>query len=954
MMRGWLSCRTACMALAAFVISSAALAADNGEGESQRSGLAFSLAEDGSIPAWLGCGPFENTPMLSPGVFDLKRERIGFDRDWLRAIGGERRCAPEIGTTVPHPTLSPCVWKPIAVGPDGKLNFMEHFFPNMQVVAYVFAIVHSPETRTAEMRIGSDDGVKVWLNGRKVHDNPAARGWRRDSDVVRVRLHKGPNRLLIKVDQLVMDWALSVRLVDDLDRPLRDVRIELPGNENDEQIAKMMYNAATVELDRPALTAGDELRIRLGLGPSAPLTTDHVWAAARVIDRAGTVVAQLAPMPLHGDGVRSVEIPPWRAEGLENGPYAVHVGFATADNQFLGIHVAGFFFVDSYGQRLREAKAQLREAAAGLKDREGVLYSITLPSLERLIVDAEERWGALQNVTSDLAFIFSQLDKAKKGAAALAEGRDWFADQHGHAVKAYRSKVDGTLQPYSVYVPRNYDSSRSWPLVVGLHASGSNHWLMMRRLFGVGNRPGESEAQAKRRMPPLPDVPMLAVCPNGRGNSFGFSGLGEDDVWRAIADVKRVYNVDESRIYLTGFSMGGRGTWDLGLKYPDRFAAIAPVAGLTHYRFTRNWPKESNPAMFFLLEATSPLNSAENALNLPIHVFHGANDPAVWPANSDAMFERLSELSQTPAYTKYANASHNVWDRAWARASIFDWFAQYRRVEFPRRVIYKAVVDKPIGAYWVRIDAPVDWRRFSTVEAEVKPNNLVEVRVENVRRFSLLPRRPLVNINATVAVAIDGKTLPRVWIEEGKPLMFERAEDGFRRVYEPFAPPLVSTFGREAFQSWHIYVYGVSGSIEEARINREAALRAADWGGRADVDWPVKSDAELSEEELHSTNLVLFGTPANNRVLARLADGFPIEICADSIQLGRRRWRGGRAALNMVCRNPLAPENWIMINSAFSEAGYLNLDREIPHGAPDYLIFNAKGRLARAGLLEIK
>ena len=70
------------------------------------------------------------------------------------------------------------------------------------------------------------------------------------------------------------------------------------------------------------------------------------------------------------------------------------------------------------------------------------------------------------------------------------------------------------------------------------------------------------------------------LTPYGRGEVAGYNGLAEQDVLRAMDDVKRAYNVDEDRVYLTGLSMGGGGTWHLGLRYPDLFAAIAPVCAV--------------------------------------------------------------------------------------------------------------------------------------------------------------------------------------------------------------------------------------------------------------------------------------------------------------------------------------------------------------------------------------
>ena len=103
-------------------------------------------------------------------------------------------------------------------------------------------------------------------------------------------------------------------------------------------------------------------------------------------------------------------------------------------------------------------------------------------------------------------------------------------------------------------------------------------------MFGLDNRPRETDAEASRNELPLPDVPALVVSPFGRGELMGYDGLGGDDVMRVIADVRRAYDVDPDRITLTGLSMGGGGTWQIGLRHPELFAALAPVCAVADYR----------------------------------------------------------------------------------------------------------------------------------------------------------------------------------------------------------------------------------------------------------------------------------------------------------------------------------------------------------------------------------
>jgi pimeloyl-ACP methyl ester carboxylesterase len=195
---------------------------------------------------------------------------------------------------------------------------------------------------------------------------------------------------------------------------------------------------------------------------------------------------------------------------------------------------------------------------------------------------------------------------------------------------------------------------------------------MLRRVFGLDNRPGETDEEASRNEATFPEVPAIVVTPLGRGELMGWDGLGERDVFRVIADVERVYDVDRDRVSLTGLSMGGGGTWTIGLRHPGLFAALAPVCGVTD---VRKWikPDERGDYDEKALEALSPPAFAENARGVRVFIFHGDADPIVPVADSRRMVERFKQLGwlgKSVTYTEYPGVDHNAWSRAYADAEL--------------------------------------------------------------------------------------------------------------------------------------------------------------------------------------------------------------------------------------------------------------------------------------------
>ncbi|HXU00441.1 MAG TPA: prolyl oligopeptidase family serine peptidase [Polyangia bacterium] len=333
-------------------------------------------------------------------------------------------------------------------------------------------------------------------------------------------------------------------------------------------------------------------------------------------------------------------------------------------------------FRAALGPALEAARARTRSAAS-------VVREITMPSIERLIQDADARAASITVPERDRAFVLSNLARAYAYANAVAAGRDPYRESTGMIVKAYRAEWDGTLQPYALYVPPDYKPGRpgGWPLIVALHGAWSDHRHNLRRVFGLDNRPRENDAEASRNELPLPDVPALVVSPFGRGELMGYDGLGGDDVMRVIADVRRAYDVDPDRITLTGLSMGGDGTWQIGLRHPEMFAAIAPVCAVADFR---RMIKPVDAGLFDAdwLDKQSPAALAGNAAHMQVFIFHGDKDPTVPVADSRKMVERfrqLGMLGKNVHYTEYPGVGHNAWIPAYKDAGLLRALAAIKR-----------------------------------------------------------------------------------------------------------------------------------------------------------------------------------------------------------------------------------------------------------------------------------
>lgn len=211
---------------------------------------------------------------------------------------------------------------------------------------------------------------------------------------------------------------------------------------------------------------------------------------------------------------------------------------------------------------------------------------------------------------------------------------------------AHRSEIDGTLQPYSVYVPEDYDEKSLIPLFVTLHGSGVDE---EQAILDVA-RIHYGARQGRKRMK------MIVMSPKARGLSDWYLGDSGEEVIECIEHIKSLYNIDEKSIILDGFSMGGYGAWRLSLLHPDLFKAVIIRSGAIE------------PPSY--LKGENILDLLNKGKGLNVFVVHGDKDNAVPVENARKAVEKLKELGIKHRYVEVKGAAHGGYEK-WDE--IFDW-----------------------------------------------------------------------------------------------------------------------------------------------------------------------------------------------------------------------------------------------------------------------------------------
>jgi dienelactone hydrolase len=695
---------------------------------------------------------------------------------------------------------------------------------------------------------------------------------------------------------------------------------------------------------RRAFFPGEAVTLAFRLPEGATLASPlQVRVALALHDLDGARLRDLGETALSASGTTIDGTLAWTMPEVAQGQYLLAARFSGEDGQTLGSRSNVVWVTPEYPRLLEAARAALggaRQAATTADLRE-----ISLPSTEMLVEDAEMRWSDFGRAPRDWDFVKRQLEAAKAYADRLAAGEDPWKGRTGAFTKAYRSEVDGTLQPYGLYVPPSYDPAKAWPMMVSLHGATSNHLLNRRRVVGLGNEPGEQDYDAIRTDVTFPDLGFVVLTPYGRGEVAGYNGIAEGDVLRAMDHVERAYRVDADRVHLTGLSMGGGGTWHIGLRYPDRFASISPVCGVADMDLMP-WAEGWGALDRELMSLTGYTRIVENAGNLQVFVFHGDEDDAVNVAASRRMmeaFEKAGLAGRSAQYFELPGVTHFAWDFAYRDASLFRRVEAVRRNPFPERVVYSTFSPRYSRAYWLRVDRIDKGLLLARIEGTQRAGAF-DVKTDNLSAFSLLLAPEVAPPGKPIEVKVNGKVAYR-GAPKGPVLSFAGGKGSWKTT-SPWKGPAQgppdhaeASFRNGSLAQYgpHVYVYGTLGDAATTAASKAAAETLADWGPSVRAKWRVLADSEVTPDLMATHDLVLVGTNATNRVLAGLF-GLPIHQDATGTWAGERKVAGPGATYRLLHPNPGATRRRVLVYGGGSPEA---LKRFLPRGrqAPPFSLF---------------
>ena len=435
---------------------------------------------------WLVAGPF-------PG---------GLNTDYIGGQGGEAGIRPTDAMEQKRADGTSVKWHSQKSWGDTNA-FDDLTGPKDDAVAYAFTKVSRPKAGKALLLVGSEDGVRVWLNGKLVLDKDGLRSLTPDEDQVEVDMNAGENALLVKVSA---SKSFSARVLEPGTVVARKAEIG-------PSIVKLLPDGFTLKTDIGVeRTEPEAVKIEvIRPGGEAVFTTTARRGANVAID----------------------------AKSWPDGPYEVRCSTHT---------FTGLLYVTHLPWYKGDSLAKARElAATAAKADASQPEGFTLKMLVEMVEDrlgsklSEAKGNPWLKIHSPL-MEYDEMMLERKGLTGRIR-------PDGFVRLAYRDEVDGSPQYCRAYLPVNYDPAKKWPLVIQMHGYNPANPVYV-RWWAADSRYAGIDTEFSNHQQ------AIYMEPHGRGNS-SYLGMGDSDVVHAIAEAKRLFSVDDDRVYLTGDSMGG-------------------------------------------------------------------------------------------------------------------------------------------------------------------------------------------------------------------------------------------------------------------------------------------------------------------------------------------------------------------------------------------------------------
>lgn len=802
------------------------------------------------------------------GPFETEEDEIGLDIDYLDSFGKEDLITYKEFVKLDSLSFPSSVRSRRVAAEENVIDFNKIFAIEddgaPHAVVYAGCVIKSRNARRLKLNFSSDDGVKIWLNHTLIFADERGAAITPYHNYIDLSLEEGDNFLFIKVANAQNAWAMFAALEEESEQGLRrhKVNFEL-------QYGNTFLSQNIIENDTVKLTWGI---------PEQPYKLKISGAQDTLFDIAPNQMVDIATL---ADGMYSATL------------------YTEADT-----FTSKFYKTKDFQYDIQKLIINIEELSNGINSDNvnALLHRFNILMMPK---NLPGQGFQKRNWDRRMLFVFENL----KNEYALLRSDEKEADFEGTLLKSYRSEIDNASQFYILHVPKSYNKNVPIPLVI--EVSKLMKWFPSQvetnRFANIDLIERFSDMANKHH--------MIVVEPGNRTvDKTNYNNIDEADMWETIADIRKTYNIDTTRVFLRGACRASYEAVKLAVKHPDRFAAIVTVAPeiIPHDKQDEDYWQRGN----------NPFNFLENIKDMPFLNIHSVLDTHSTIHSSDRLNElvkqaRLKSFSYRKLYTEFKTYYSDEY-----MDDIFQFFARSPSLKQPHSVSFKTDQLKYNRSFWIELNHIVA-QETATIDAQLEGNTL-SVKHANVLSYNI----------DLFALPYD-KSKPLTIYDNGKRIELNKIADN--RITLPF----VSTRDKKKYKSnkiegpfahvFHnafIVVKGTSGTPEElAKIDETIERLNADWRYRYYTDFRVKPDTALTDDDLANFNIVLVGSPGSNQLIEKFIEDLPFTVKKDFISIGNKTQQGKYLGFYFIYPNPINREKYIAV-LGFNNPGYFSLSSE--------------------------
>ena len=578
------------------------------------------------------------------------------------------------------------------------------------------------------------------------------------------------------------------------------------------------------------------------------------------------------------------------------------------------------------------------EITSSLNGRE---ISISVPSIAPMTVRKVPFQFDPSGAGTDLISVNVELELGQNGNTIHKKTIEVEAvDPLSHYSRTFISEIDGSVQYYSV-APQK-----------GGHQDGAALFL------SVHGAEVEAISQARAYQPK--DWGNLVAPTNRRPRGFNWEDWGRMDALEVLDIAKKKFNPDPQRIYLTGHSMGGHGTWYLGATYPGKWAAIAPAAGYPSLRAygshdgTVPGREEQTPVEQMLLRSSNPADVMSLIPNYEAHgvyILHGDADRVVSVEHARTMRYELGKFHPDFAYYEYPGGSHWYGDESVDWPPLFQFFREREIPEpnSPDEIRFNTANPGISHSFrWAAIEQQINPLEFSSFHlVRDTEDQTITGSTENSARLTI--DLSLFSLGDNVKIELDDAGTVNHTVNQSQAISLNRTVAGWEIAGElspdEKGPHRYGGF-KEAFTNRMVFVYGTSGTEKENKLNyQKARYDAETWYYRGNGAVDLIRDTDFDPAAYQGRGVILFGNRDNNSAWDMLLANSPIQIENNRVVVGDQTFEGENLGAYFTYPRPDSDVASVAVIAGTGATGITSITANQyfagGSGYPDYMIFTS-------------